>query len=191
MWAPGLLATCAPWCSFEWSQGLWAAAVSTLSPPAPLVFLHRCWGGTSTLFPPALGCVRMCPGVMGTVSAVTLLVRNGAAVSGGGGELRACWACVKAGSSRRGRFPAGGWALAVSLLGMEKPPASLAQGWPWACICTPPGPGIPEPRFLRFGLHGLHPLKAQPPLCPRLWGGLSVPGGPAGASCLNPWAAWQ
>lgn len=56
-------------------------------------------------------------GVVGTVSAVTLLVRNGAAVLGGGG-------------SRRGRLPVGEWALAVSLLGVEKRllPAFLRAG---------------------------------------------------------------
>lgn len=119
------------------------------------------------------------PGVMGTVSAVTLLVWRGTALLGGGGP-------------RRGRFPVGQWVLAVSPpRGWRSASRQPGAGPGPARICTRSGPGVPEPRSRRFGLQGPHPQKAQPPLRPRLSGGLWVPGGPAGARCLSPWAAWQ
>lgn len=111
----GFRATCGRGAASRGATWLPAAAVSTSSPPALLVFRTVAGAGRPCRSP--LHLLANVPGVVGTVSAVTLLVRNGAAVLGGGG-------------SRRGRLPVGEWALAVSPLGVEKRllPAFLRAG---------------------------------------------------------------
>lgn len=104
---------------------------------------------------------------MGTVSAVTLLVWNGAAVSGGRAKLRARVGVYGGRELPQREVPGGGaGARSLSPGGGEVPPASLSQGWAWARVCTPPGPGVPEPHLLRFGPHGPHPLRPSPRFAP-------------------------
>lgn len=166
-----------PWRSFAWSHMASGSSCIHTVTSCPPGLLHRRWGGASMQVPPALACE--CARCSGYSQRCHLACA----------EWRCCvgWRGLP-----QGEAPGGGvGARSLSPGGGEAPPASLSQGRPRARTCTLSGPGVPEPHFLRFGLHGPHPQKAQPPLCPRLWGGLSVPGGPAGARCLNPWAAWQ
>lgn len=148
----GFRATCGRGAASRGATWLPAAAVSTSSPPALLVFRTVAGAGRPCRSP--LHLLANVPGVVGTVSAVTLLVRNGllcwvAGAPAGGGSR---W-----GSGRSQSLP-WGWRSAscqpfsglapgphLHSLRTWRPRAPFSQVWPaWAAPTEGPAPALPQ-----------------------------------------------